>query len=106
MTAKGRYTAGESLYSGASSDGADQEECPDYADTQNRPAPEAVVRLYVLFFVLVVAEVVEDPGPEEKVREGAVPDTVVGAVVVGALGVGHPLRKALIAGLADGATAP
>jgi hypothetical protein len=35
-----------------------------------------------------------------------VPDTVVGAVVVGALGVGHPLRKALIAGLADGATAP
>src|SRR4028118_1603758 len=88
---RGRYIAGKSLYSGASSDGPDQEECPDCADTQNRPAPEAVVRLYVLFFVLVV-EVVEDSGPEEKVREGAVPAAVVGAVVGGALGVGHPLR--------------
>jgi len=106
MTAKGRYIAGEFLYSGASSDGPDQEECPDRADTQNRPAPEAVVRLYVLFFVLAVVEVVEDPGPEEKVREGAVPDAVVGAVVVGAFGISYPLRQALIAGLTDGATAP
>ncbi len=78
MTAEGRYTPGRSLYSGASSDEPDQEECPDCGDTQNRPAPEAIVRLYVLFFVRVVVEVVEDPGPEEKVREGAVPDAVIG----------------------------
>jgi hypothetical protein len=62
MTAMGRYTPGGRLYSGASSDEPDQEERPDCADTQNRPAPEAVVRLYVR----VVVEGVEDPGPEEK----------------------------------------
>lgn len=100
MTAMGRYTPGRSSYSGASSDKPDQEERPDCADTQNRPASEAVVRLYVLFFILIVVEVVEDPGPEEKVREGAVPDAVVGAVVVGLLGLatpcGRPLSPALL----------
>ena len=82
-----RVMPGRALTFGPFSKVADQEPRPDRHDAQDRPPLEIVVGLYVLFFVLVVVEIVEEPGPEEKVREGAVPDAIVGAVVVSAAGV-------------------
>src|SRR3712207_2345208 len=102
-----RVMPGRALNFGPFSKAADQEPRPDRHATQDRPPLEIVVGLYVLFFVLVVVEIVEEPGPEEKVREGAVPDAIVGAVVVSAAGVCHARRDTLVAGLLrGGALAP
>src|SRR5215208_4502454 len=78
----------------ASSEVPDQKPYAQRADAHKRPASEAGVSLPVLFLIIVVAEVVEDPGPQKEVREGAVPNAVPGAV--------HPRTRPLLTTLCRG----
>jgi hypothetical protein len=52
---------------GASSEAPDQEPHPDRADAHDRPFSEAGVGLLVLFLVIVIVQVVEDPGSQKEV---------------------------------------
>src|SRR5215207_5700399 len=78
----------------ASSEVPDQKPYAQRADAHKRPASEAGVSLPVLFLIIVVAEVVKDPGPQKEVRGGAVPNAVPGAV--------HPRTRPLLTTLCRG----
>src|SRR5215218_9279607 len=82
----------------ASSEVPDQKPYAQRADAHKRPASEAGVSLPVLFLIIVVAEVVKDPGPQKEVREGAVPNAVPGAV--------HPRTRPLLTTLCPGTLLP
>src|SRR5215218_9613928 len=72
------HTRSIALSCQASSEVPDQKPYAQRADAHKRPASEAGVSLPVLFLIIVVAEVVKDPGPQKEVREGAVPNAVPG----------------------------
>src|SRR5215204_6302406 len=78
----------------ASSEVPDQKPYTQPADAHKRPASEAGVSLPVLFLIIVVVEVVKDPGPQKAVREGAVPNAVPGAI--------HPRTRPLVTTLCRG----
>src|SRR5215204_1032160 len=78
----------------ASSEVPDQKPYTQPADAHKRPASEAGVSLPVLFLIIIVVEIVKDPGPQKEVRQRAVPNAVPGAV--------HPRTRPLLTALCRG----
>jgi hypothetical protein len=78
-----------------SSEAPDQEPYTKRPNTHNRPAPKAGVGLSVLFLVIVIVEVVEDPGPPK--RSSREPCRIPHPVLY------TPRRRTLLAALRGGA---